>query len=226
MPTYKYPRPSVTVDAVVFGVDGVALKILLIQRKDVPFKGAWALPGGFVQMGESLDDAARRELAEETGLRPSYMEQLYTFGEPGRDPRGRVITVAYVALVRPDAHAIAAASDARDARWFALDELPALAFDHREIIDMALRRLRAKVRYAPIGFDLLPEAFTLTDLQGLYEEILQTGLDKRNFRKKILSTGLLKEVGQTDATMPPSRLYSFDPTAYARLTKRGFNFEI
>jgi len=226
MPTYKYPRPALSVDAVVFGVDGVGLKLLLIKRKAPPFKNKWALPGGFVQIKETLDAAVRRELHEETGIRPTYLEQLYTFGDPGRDPRERVVSVAYFALVRPSAHALAAASDAADAQWFGVDDLPDTAFDHRDIIEVALKRLRAKVRYAPIGFDLLPEEFTLAALQALYEEILERSLDKRNFRKKIIGTELLRDMGRMAQTVPPARLYRFDPEAYARLTKLGFNFEL
>lgn len=226
MPTYKHPRPSVTVDAVVFGVDRAGLKLLLIRRGAAPFKDQWALPGGFVLMNESLDVAVRRELTEETGIRPSYLEQLYTFGDPKRDPRGRVISVAYFALVKLSDHRVVAASDAADAQWFAIDTLPHLAFDHREVVDMAVRRLQAKVRYAPIGFELLAEAFTLSELQALYERILQRPLDKRNFRKKILSMELLRDTGQKTQGYPIAELYRFDQAEYERLTKLGFNFEI
>jgi 8-oxo-dGTP diphosphatase len=222
--TYQYPRPSVTVDACVFGVDSGALKLLLIRRAAAPFKGEWALPGGFVQMGESLDDAARRELQEETGVTPSYMEQLYTFGEPKRDPRGRVISIAYLALVKLTE--AVAASDADDARWFAVDELPDLAFDHGDIIRMAKRRLRNKVRYAPIGFDLLPTEFSLVELQALYEILLGRGVDKANFRKKVLGMGLLRETGRKSSSPRPAALFSFDTAEYERLTRRGFNFEL
>jgi 8-oxo-dGTP diphosphatase len=226
MPTYKYPRPSLTVDAVVFGIDRAGLKLLLIRRAGAPFKGDWALPGGFVQMNESLDAAALRELKEETGMRPSYLEQLYTFGEPKRDPRGRVISVAYFALVKLSEHQVVAASDAAEAKWFAVDELPRLAFDHRDVVDLAVRRLQAKVRYAPVGFELLAEEFTLSELQALYERILQRPLDKRNFRKKLLSMDLLRATGQKTTGYPIAELYRFDQAEYERLTKLGFNFEI
>jgi 8-oxo-dGTP diphosphatase len=226
MPTYKHPRPAVTVDAVVFGLDRAGLKLLLIRRAGAPFKGDWALPGGFVEMNESLDAAARRELQEETGIRPSYLEQLYTFGEPKRDPRGRVISVAYFALVKLSDHRAAAASDAAEAMWFPIDELPRLAFDHRDVVTLAVRRLQAKVRYAPVGFELLAEEFTLSELQALYERILQRALDKRNFRKKILSMELLHDTGKKTQSYPIAELYRFDQAEYERLTKLGFNFEI
>lgn len=226
MPTYKHPRPAVTVDAVVFGLDRAGLQLLLIRRAAAPFKGDWALPGGFVQMGESLDAAARRELEEETAVQPSYLEQLYTFGEPKRDPRGRVISIAYFALVKLSDHRAAAASDAVQASWFAVDQLPHLAFDHRDIVDLAIRRLQAKVRYAPVGFELLPEEFTLSELQALYERILQRPLDKRNFRKKILGMELLHDTGKQTNAHPIAQLYRFDQAAYERLTKLGFNFEV
>lgn len=231
--TYDFPRPSVTVDGVIFGVDGSGLKILLIERDQAPFQGFWALPGGFVQMNEDIEAAAHRELGEETSLRLNtevrlaHIEQLCTFGDPGRDPRGRVISVAYLALVRSDEHAIQAGSDARRVKWFHVDELPGkLAFDHREIIDVAIKRLRAKVRYAPVGFGLLPEEFTLTELRVLYEILLQRELDKRNFVKKIQATGLLRMTGKKNDGKPPAQLFSFDVGEYERLTKLGVNFQV
>lgn len=224
--SYDYPRPSVTVDVVYFGVDFSGLKILLVERKGSPFKGEWALPGGFVQMNEDLDTAASRELLEETGASITHLEQLYTYGNPSRDPRGRVISVAYIALTRPSDHEIRASSDANKACWFPVEELPSLAFDHRDIVNMALRRLLAKVRYAPIGFDLLPPSFTLRELQSLYEKLLGRTLDKRNFRKKILQTGLLQVTGETADTVPKSTLYRFNKDEYERQTRLGINFEI
>lgn len=211
MPTYKYPRPSVTVDAVVFGFDGVFLKVLLVERKSPPFKGQWALPGGFVHMNESLEDAVSRELREETSVEITHLEQLYTFGEPRRDPRGRVISVAYFVLVDARDFLLQPGSDASDAHWFDVNlSLPTkLAFDHRTIIDLAITRLRAKVRYTPIGFDLLGEKFTLVNLQALYEVILAKNLDKRNFRKKIIETGAVEKTGEILNTHPPSALYRF-----------------
>src|SRR5881296_3787984 len=184
--TYKYPRPALTVDCVVFGFDEGELKILLIARGLEPFKGRWALPGGFVRVDETLDAAARRELQEEAGLTNVFLAQLYTFGAVDRDPRERVVSVAYYALVKLSEHEAKAATDAANARWFPVSKVPRLAFDHGEILSMALARLKGKVRYQPIGFELLPPKFTLSQLQHLYEAILETPLDKRNFRKKII----------------------------------------
>ena len=226
--TYEYPHPAVTVDGVVFGYDDADLKVLLIQRDLAPFKGKWALPGGFVGIDEGLEDAARRELEEETGITQLYLEQLYTFGEPKRDPRERVISVAYYALVKLADHQVRAASDARNVAWFPVADLPALAFDHEEILEVALKRLKGKIRYEPIGFELLPEKFPLSELQRLYETILEQPLDKRNFRKKILSMGLLADTEeiQQDVAHRAARLYRFDEAAYRRLKKDGFNFEL
>lgn len=226
--TYKYPRPALTVDCVVFGYDAEELKVLLIQRDLEPFEGKWALPGGFVHIEETLEDAARRELQEETGIADLYLEQLYTFGEVNRDPRERVVSVAYYALVDLFHYRLTAATDARNAAWFAVDDTPPLAFDHEQILAMAHQRLRGKVRYQPIGFELLPEKFTLTQLQRLYETILGTALDKRNFRKKILGMDLLIELDEVeqDVAHRAARLYQFDESKYRALTERGFNFEI
>jgi 8-oxo-dGTP diphosphatase len=228
--TYEYARPSVTVDCVVFGLDldSEDLKILLIQRSGKPFAGMWALPGGFVDMGETLEQAAKRELQEETGISRLYLEQLYTFGDPGRDPRDRVITVAYYALVKLTDHVIKADTDASDVAWFGVSDLPRLAFDHAKIVGTALGRLKGKVRYQPIGFELLPAKFTLSQLQRLYEVVLERTLDKRNFRKKILGMGLLVETSeiQKDVAHRAARLYRFDEDRYRRLVQKGFNFEI
>jgi len=226
--TYEHPRPSVAVDCVVFGLDEQDLKVLLIQRDLEPFRGKWALPGGFVRMEENLEDAARRELAEEAGIRDVFLEQLYTFGDVKRDPRGRVITVAYYALVNLAEHDLKASTDARSAAWFSASDVPALAFDHAKILDVALERLRAKVRYQPIGFELLPRKFTLSQLQKLYEIVLDRELDKRNFRKKILSMGILVELDeiQQDVAHRAARLYRFDEEKYRKLKRKGFNFEV
>ena len=228
--TYEYPRPALTVDCVVFGLDEEDLKVLLIRRDLPPFEDRWALPGGFVRMNESLDEAARRELREETGLTLSgvYVEQLYTFGDVSRDPRGRVVSVAYYALVNLADHRVQAATDARDAAWFPASDPPSLAFDHDAILRVALERLKGKVRYQPIGFELLPPKFTLSQLQRLYETVLERQLDKRNFRKKILSMGVLVETDeiQQDVAHRAARLYRFDEDKYRRLKKKGFNFEI
>lgn len=226
--TYEHPHPAVTVDGVVFGYDDADLKVLLIQREQAPYRLKWALPGGFVEIDEGLEEAARRELEEETGIKGLYLEQLYTFGAPKRDPRERVISVAYYALVALAGHAVRAASDAKNVAWFPVADLPALAFDHEEVLETGLRRLKAKIRYEPVGFELLPEKFPLSELQRLYETILEQPLDKRNFRKKILGMGLLADTEeiQQDVAHRAARLYRFDETAYRRLKKAGFNFEV
>ncbi len=182
----KYERPSVTTDVVIFTVRDNDLKVLLVQRRDYPYKDMWAIPGGFVNMSESLEAGARRELEEETGVQDVYMEQLYTFGDPGRDPRTRVITVAYFALVEArQVRPLRAGSDAQDANWFSVYDLPPLAFDHAKVLDYALTRLRYKLEYTNVAFQLLPELFTLTELQRIYEIVFNRPLDKRNFRKKL-----------------------------------------
>lgn len=225
---YEFPRAALTVDCVVFGLDESDLKVMLIQRDLTPFRGKWALPGGFVRVDESLEDAARRELQEETGLEKVYLEQLYTYGELGRDPRERVVTVAWYALVRLSDHRVQAATDARDAAWFGLHDLPRLAFDHDRILKAAHQRIQGKVRYEPIGFELLPKKFTLTQLQKLYEIVLDRTLDKRNFRKKILRLGVLQELDEveTDVAHRAARLYRFNQKRYREMAKQGVNFEI
>ncbi len=227
--SYKYPRPNLTVDCVVFGLDEQhQLKVMLIQRKLPPFEQQWALPGGFVHIDESLDAAARRELREETGLENIFLEQLYSFGDCDRDPRERVITIAYYALVNLHEYRVQAATDASNAAWFPLSELPPLAFDHDQILTTALKRLQGKVRYEPIGFELLPTKFTLTQLQRLYETVLGKPLDKRNFRKKILKMALLLELDETETNVAhrAARLYQFDEAKYLQLKEKGFNFEL
>ncbi|WP_116126601.1 NUDIX hydrolase [Lewinella sp. IMCC34183] len=237
MPTYKHPRPSVTTDVVVFGYDGgPELKLLLIQRGGEPFKGQWALPGGFVEMDEDLEAGALRELEEETGVKNLYVEQLFTFGAPDRDPRGRVISVAHYALVNLGNHPAAASSDAERVEWFPRNALPELAFDHARIIELATSRLRAKVRYQPIGFELLPEEFTLGELQALYETVLGVPpFNKRNFRTRILKTGILEEVGrQENVAHRPAMLYRFNEDRYRKLVeerdsavlRRALDFEL
>jgi 8-oxo-dGTP diphosphatase len=224
---YEFARPALTVDVVVFALGQDDLQVMLIERDLAPFAGQWALPGGFVRIDETLDEAARRELEEETGLRDIFLEQLYTFGELRRDPRERVVSVAYYALVNLG-HDVRASADARNAAWFPVSDLPRLAFDHDTILKAAHQRLRGKVRYQPLGFELLPERFTLRQLQRLYEVILDRELDKRNFRKKILSMGVVKETRETerDVAHRAARLYRFDKRTYDRLTRQGFNFEI
>ena len=214
-PEKKYPKPSVTVDVVLFTFIDGELRVLLIQRNLEPFAGRWALPGGFVQENERLEDAAARELFEETGLKGIYLEQLYTFGDPGRDPRGWTISVAYFAIVGADlTQKVHAGDDAGDAAWFDVYHLPPLAFDHERIVLYAIQRLRYKLEYTGLGFLLLPEEFTLSQLQNVYEVVLQEKLDKRNFRKKILGMNILEETGRLrHGDHRPARLYRFTAAA-------------
>ncbi len=228
--TYEFERPGLTVDGVIFGLDldEEVLKVVLVERDVEPFAGMWAIPGGFVRNGESLEQAALRELREETGIADVFLEQLYTFGKPNRDPRGWVVSVAYYALVAPDQHHLLATTDARRAEWFPVNRLPKLPFDHDEILHIALQRLRGKLTYAPIGFELLPDKFSIRQLQTLYEIVLGQKLDNRNFRKKIFSLDVLKELNeiQTGVAHRAARLYKFDERKYKQLTKQGLNFEI
>ncbi len=227
--SYEYPRPAVTVDCVLFGYSpSLGLSVLLIERGEEPFKGSWALPGGFVQMEESTEEAARRELEEETSLQCNFLEQVYTFSYIGRDPRGRTISVAYSALLPREDNIVEAATDARDAKWFKMSELPELAFDHLEILDVAYKRLCGKITYEPVGFGLLPKQFTLSELQRLYEELRQVTLDKRNFRKKVLSMNLLvdTEFEQEGVAHRSARLYEFDEARYSQLKEEGFEFRL
>jgi 8-oxo-dGTP diphosphatase len=228
MYSYPYPRPALTVDCVLFGLDQADLKVLLIQRNLDPFKGQWALPGGFVRCEETLEEAALRELREETGVENVFLEQLYTFGGLDRDPRERVVSVGYYALINLDEHPLQAATDAEAAAWFPLNQVPSLAFDHDHIFATALRRLQGKLRYEPIGFELLPAKFTLTQLQQLYEKVLNQVLDKRNFRKKILKMNLLIPLAekQQNVRHRAAQLYQFDADRYQQLKEKGFNFEL
>ena len=219
----EYQRPSVTVDVVIFSLIEDTLKVLLIRRKHWPFEGMWAIPGGFVRMDESLEAAAVRELAEETGVTDVFMEQLYTFGDPQRDPRTRVITVTYFAIVPADAIMDPkAGTDASETDWHAMDELPELAFDHRKILDYALMRLRYKLEYTTVGFELLPDVFTLSELQHAYELILGEELDKRNFRRKILSADILEDTGKKkrEGEGRPAQLYRYRDDAIAEVKAR------
>lgn len=219
----KYERPSVTVDVVIFSILDEELKVLLVKRKVWPYEGMWAIPGGFVKMEESLEAAAYRELAEETAVTPDevYLEQLYTFGEPDRDPRTRVITVAYFALVGADKIKPQAADDAGDVGWFSVYNLPPLAFDHGDILDYALTRLRYKLEYSAAGFQLLPEKFTLRELQDAYEIVLGTKLDKGNFRSKLRKSDVVEMVdGYRDTGGRPARLYRFREDAVAEIKAR------
>ncbi len=204
----KYVNQSVTVDIVIFTIADKNLKVLLIERAHKPFKGNWALPGGFVKMNESLDDAAKRELYEETGVKDVYLEQLYTFGDIGRDPRGRVITVSYMALLS-SLLTLRAATDASAAKFFSIKKLPSPAFDHKKILEYALQRLRWKFEYSPVAFSMIPKKFTITQVQQIYEIVFDKSFDKRNFAKKLLSLDVLKEKSiKKDVSYRPPMLYS------------------
>ncbi len=229
MYNYEYPRPALTVDCIVFGLNAQQeLKVMLIQRDIPPFQGQWAIPGGFVRIDETLEEAALRELQEETGIHHIFLEQLYTFGDLGRDPRDRTVTVAYFALINLVEQKIQASTDARAAEWFAISNIPQLAFDHNQILQVAIARLRSKIRYEPIGFELLPQNFSLSQLQRLYETVLDRPLDKRNFRKKILGMDLLIDTGKVEHNVAhrAAKLYKFDENKYLQLKQKGFNFEI
>lgn len=222
MSTDDYPRPSLTVDIVIFTLRENHLQVLLIRRANKPYVGSWALPGGFVQIDESLEDAANRELSEETGIEHAYLEQLYTYGDPDRDPRGRVVSVAYFALIPADATIRnEGGSDASQARWFPVDKLPKLAFDHAEIISYAIRRLRYKLEYTAVGFELMPEEFTLSEIQKTYEIILGEVLDKRNFRRRMLESGIIEPTQfKRGAEGRPARLYRYRADAVAEIRTR------
>jgi 8-oxo-dGTP diphosphatase len=208
---YQMPeKPSVTVDIILFTIKDESLKVLLVKRAVDPFKDMWAIPGGFILVNENLEDAAKRELLEETNVKDIYLEQLYTFGDPKRDPRTRVITVAYFALVNSEKFKLKASTDVKDVRWFSMYDMPELAFDHKKIMEYALKRLKAKLEYTTVAFSLLPEEFTLTELQKIYEIIFNKKLDKRNFRKKIKALELVKETTQykEDVAHRPPKLYA------------------
>jgi 8-oxo-dGTP diphosphatase len=221
------PEPvHVTVDIVIFTIRADRLNVLLVRRGVSPFEGRWAIPGGFVREAESLEAAALRELEEETEVRDVYLEQLYTFGEPGRDPRGRVITVAYYALIAADRPAPVGGSDAAAARWWSTADLPPLAFDHDAILKYAIERLRNKLEYTTVGFQLLPRKFTLTQLQRVYEAILDRQLDKRNFRRKIELLGILTPLKEwlREGASRPARLYEFSARRFEKLKDKGIIF--
>tara|TARA_A100000171_G_scaffold52081_2_gene68950 strand:- start:427 stop:1116 length:690 start_codon:yes stop_codon:yes gene_type:complete len=222
---------EVAVDAIVFGYskeEGVS--ILLIKRKYDPYKGAWAIPGGFVLDDESLEAAVARELQEETGVEINYLEQLYTFGKPDRDPRKRILSVAYFGLVKSKQfEKLKASTDAADAAWFNYKKLPRLAFDHKEILKMAIERLRAKIVYQPIGFELLDKKFAFSDLEHLYSTLLDRPIDRRNFKKKVMSLGILDELDEkakSTGAGRPGNLFQFNKSTYSRLLKEGMHFEI
>ena len=222
---------SLTVDAVVFGyakTEGVS--ILLVKRKYEPFKNTWALPGGFVLEKESLEEAVARELREETGVEVSYLEQLYSFGAPKRDPRKRVVSIAYFGLVNSSTYKeLTAGTDADEAQWFNINQLPQLAFDHADIIELATQRLRSKIQYQPVGFELLDKKFSFADLEKLYIALLGRDVDRRNFRKKILSFDFLEklpELTKPEGQGRPSNMFRFNKKRYDQLTRKGFFFEI
>jgi 8-oxo-dGTP diphosphatase len=209
---YEYPRPAFTADAVVFTIVENRLQVLLIERNGEPCKGCWALPGGFCDENEPAALAIRRELEEETGVRDVWLEQLKTFDTPGRDPRGWVVSVAHFALIDGSRVQLAGGDDANEARWWPLDGLPSLAFDHQDIVRYALQRLRNKLRWANIGSQLLPPRFTMAALQQVHEAVLADTLDKRNFHKRMLESGAIRDTGTTLMTGkrgPQPRLYEF-----------------
>ncbi|MDE6334959.1 MAG: NUDIX hydrolase [Muribaculaceae bacterium] len=222
---YKYPHPAVTTDCVIFGFDGVDLKVLLVERGLEPYKGRWAFPGGFLKPEESAEEGALRELKEETGLENAYIEQFHTYSAPDRDPRERVITIAYLALVK--IQDVKGGDDAADAQWFSVKNIPQLAFDHDLILRDALRRLRERIHFHPIGYDLLPVKFTLKELQTLYEAILGIRFDRRNFAKKMLHLDILTQLDETVWPTPKreANLYSFNIDKYNELKQRGFRLE-
>jgi 8-oxo-dGTP diphosphatase len=215
----------VTVDIVIFTLREGSLQVLLVKRGVPPFEGQYAIPGGFIRGDESLEEAALRELYEETGVRNVFLEQLYTFGDPKRDPRGRVITVAYYALIASDKLSLVAGADAAEAQWFPASSVPPLAFDHKSILNYALERLRNKLEYTTVGFQLLPEKFTLGELQAVYEAILGRPLDKRNFRRKLALLGILKPLREWQRTgRKPARLFRFAAARFEKLKDKGILF--
>ncbi len=225
---YKYPHPALTTDCVVYGFDGKALHLLLIERKGQPYKGCWALPGGFLRMDETVEECAKRELAEETNVKEIYLEEFHTFSQIDRDPRERVVTVAFYALVRKESFNVIAGDDAARAVWFKADDLPELAFDHGRIIDLARKKLQEKLRTEPIAFRLLDRQFALSELMALYEAINATKYDRRNFFKKMRSTGLILPKGVSGEKIHNRTplLYEFDEQAYrAGVGRRRYPFD-
>lgn len=219
---------QLSVDAVVFGYEAGTISILLIKRKYEPFKGKWAIPGGFVLNNESLEEAVQRELKEETGIHINYLEQLYTFGNPERDPRNRVVSVAYFGLIKPSTFKIVADTDAEEVQWFKITDLPSLSFDHADILKLAISRLQGKITYEPIGFELLDEKFPFSDLEKLYSTLLRRPVDRRNFRKKILSLNILDELDEkfSRGSGRPANLFKFNSKRYFKLKKEGIIFDI
>ncbi len=221
-------KSAFTVDNVIFGFDDTDLKVLLIKRGAEPYEGDWALPGHFVRQDEDLLSAAQRVLEELTSISNVYLEQVKTFGALDRHPHGRVITVAYYSLIKIADYDVNASSFAQKAKWHSISKLKKLAFDHSEILDACFQLLKRRIRRRPVGFELLPPKFTLTALQHLYEAILETELDKRNFRKKILSMNLLVDIGEVQAGVAhrPARLYKFDQNKYHTFVAGGYIFDL
>lgn len=219
---------NISIDCVIFGFEDDKLKVLLIKRNIDPRKGWMALPGGFIRINEDLSTASRRILWDLTGIRDLYMEQIHTFGNVDRYPNRRVITVAYYALININNYQLTPGNEAMDARWMDVKNLPELPFDHHEIFNFALQKLRRRVRHEPVGFNLLPNKFTLSQLQSLYEAILDTKFDKRNFRRKIHRMKFLVDLGekQQNVAHRAAKLYSFDEEKYKRLKEKGFNFDL
>lgn len=219
---------KLSVDAVVFGYESGTISVLLIKRKYEPFKGKWAIPGGFVLNNESLEHGVERELKEETGIKINYLEQLYTFGNPERDPRSRVVSVAYFGLIKPSAFKIFASTDAEEVQWFNINALPELSFDHDKILELAITRLQGKITYEPIGFELLDNKFPFSDLEKLYTTLLGRAIDRRNFRKKLLSLNILDELDEkiSKGSGRPANLFKFNHKRYFQLKKEGIIFEI
>ena len=226
--TKKFFKSAFSVDNVIFGFDKGSLKVLLIKRGAQPYINQWALPGDLVYPNEDLNSAAGRVLAELTGLKNVYLEQVHTFGKVDRHPLGRVITIAYYSLIKIDNFEFTPASLASHVEWHDVSKINELAFDHRLILDTCFQKLKWKVRSYPIGFELLPKKFTLTELQQLYEAILEKELDKRNFRKKLLSTKLLRDLNESQKGVShrPAKLYAFDDSKYRELQAAGYNFEV
>ncbi|HAH06140.1 MAG TPA: NUDIX hydrolase [Elusimicrobia bacterium] len=216
----------VAVDVVILAIREGKLQVLLVKRRYAPFQGRWAIPGGFVKEEESLESAAQRELEEETGVRDVYLEQLYSFGDPGRDPRGRIVSVCYFALLSSGDIAPKAGTDAADAGWFAAFQPPPLAFDHARILDYALLRLRYKLEWTTAGFQLLPKKFTLTDIQKVYEAVLNKRLDKRNFRRKLALLDVLEPLHEyrSEGAQRPARLHRFSAKKFELLKDKGILF--
>lgn len=213
----------ISVDSVVFGYDEGELKVALIERKKSPFKGMWAIPGGFMEGNETVEEAAFRELREETGIKDIYLEQFHVFNKPGRDPRGPTVTVAFFALINSDQCHLIASEDAAKAKWWPAYKLPALAFDHDEIYAKSLEALRVALKTRPLAFELLPKEFTLTHLQNLYEQVFDISLDKRNFRKKVAKMNFIKPTkNKTEGgRQRPALLYQYDSKCYTKFSKEN-----